>query len=110
MEVATSKYLDHLPLERQARIMKREGLQIDSQTLWDQINLLAHHLKPSYDALGQRVWSSELIGADETYWRLMGSHARKRWWVWGLATTMSLPTISPLPVRALPCFLSRRMP
>jgi transposase len=86
VEVATSKYLDHMPLERQARIMKREGLRIDSQTLWDQINVLAHHLKPTYEALGQRVMGSELIGADETYWRLMGSHASKRWWVWGLAS------------------------
>jgi len=86
VEVATSKYLDHLPLERQARIMKREGLRIDSQTLWDQTNVLAHHLQPSYEALGQRVLASEWIGADETYWRLMGNQARKRWWVWGLAS------------------------
>jgi transposase len=86
VEVATSKYLDHLPLERQARIMKREGLRTDSQTLWDQINVLAHHLKPTYEALDQRVLASEVIGADETYWRLMGSKARKRWWVWGLAS------------------------
>jgi transposase len=85
VEVATSKYLDHLPLERQARIMKREGLRIDSQTLWDQINVLAHHLKPTYEAFGQRVLASELVHADETYWRLMDSKARKRWWVWGLA-------------------------
>jgi transposase len=32
-EVAISKYLDHLPLERQARIMKRQGLDVTSQTL-----------------------------------------------------------------------------
>jgi transposase len=86
VEVATSKYLDHLPLERQARIMRREGLRIDSQTLWDQTNVLAHHLKPSYEALSQRVMGSEVVGADETYWRLLSSKARKRWWVWGLAS------------------------
>jgi len=34
VQVAVSKYLDHLPLERQARIMQRQGLIIDSQTLW----------------------------------------------------------------------------
>jgi transposase len=33
LEVALDKYLDHLPLERQARRMHREGLTIDSQTL-----------------------------------------------------------------------------
>jgi transposase len=31
VEVAVSKYLDHLPLERQVRMMQREGLEIDSQ-------------------------------------------------------------------------------
>src|SRR2546428_698586 len=41
VEVAVNKYLDHLPLERQARIMRREGLVIDSQTLWDQLDVLA---------------------------------------------------------------------
>jgi transposase len=37
VEVALDKYLDHLPLERQARRIYREGLAIDSQTLWDQL-------------------------------------------------------------------------
>ncbi len=30
VDTAVGKYLDHLPLERQARIMRREGLRIDS--------------------------------------------------------------------------------
>src|SRR5215813_7807996 len=41
VEVAIDKYLDHLPLERQARRMRREGLTIESQTLWDQLEALA---------------------------------------------------------------------
>ena len=36
VEVAHDKYLLHSPLERQAREMTRQGLVIDSQTLWDQ--------------------------------------------------------------------------
>src|SRR5512140_3377848 len=32
IEVAVQKYLDHLPLERQVRIMQRQGLHVDSQT------------------------------------------------------------------------------
>jgi len=86
VEVAASKYLDHLPLERQARIMKREGLRIDSQTLWDQLNVLSHHLRPTYDALGARALASPLLHADETYWRMMNGDLPKRWWVWGLST------------------------
>lgn len=43
-QVAVDKYVDHLPLERQVRIMKRAGLHCDSQTLWDQLDALAVHL------------------------------------------------------------------
>ena len=86
VEVAASKYLDHLPLERQARIMRREGLRIDSQTLWDQLNVVSHHLKPTYEALGARVLDSPLLHADETHWRMMNGELPKRWWVWGLST------------------------
>ena len=42
-----AKYADHLPFERQVRMMAREGLRLDSQTLWDQLNALAHHLEPT---------------------------------------------------------------
>lgn len=85
VEVATQKYLDHLPLERQVRIMRREGLAIDSQTLWDQINALAQVLAPSHEALIRYVLSAEVVGADETWWRVMVQPKAKRWWAWTLA-------------------------
>lgn len=84
--VATDKYLDHLPLERQVRIMARQGLRIDSQTLWDQIHTLAEHLRPSYEALLGRALSWPILHADETSWRLMAGKKSKKWWVWELAT------------------------
>ena len=49
MKVAIDKYVDHLPLSRQARIMKRHGLQLTSQTLWDQLWALSQLLRPCYD-------------------------------------------------------------
>lgn len=84
VEVAVNKYLDHLPLERQARIMRREGLTIDSQTLWDQLDVLAGVLQPTYDALVRHVLEAEVVGADETWWRLMEKKGSKRWWVWSV--------------------------
>jgi transposase len=85
VEVAVSKYLDHLPLERQVRIMGREGLIIDSQTLWDQIEGLARILQPTYDALRSRVLEAGVVFADETHWKLMGKAQTARWWVWAAA-------------------------
>ena len=41
LEVAIQKYLYHMPLVRQVRQMQTEGLEVDTQTLWDQLNKLA---------------------------------------------------------------------
>lgn len=71
IEVATEKYLEHMPLERQVRKMEREGLDVTSQTLWDQLNVLAHHLKPTADALHKKLVEEPVLGIDETRWRLM---------------------------------------
>src|SRR5262249_3116618 len=78
-------YAGHLPLERQARVMAREGLTIESQTLWDQLDALATVLQPTSAALRQHVLAAPVIGADETWWRLFGGSApNKRWWAWSL--------------------------
>lgn len=92
VEVASAKYLDHLPLERQVRIMAREGLVVDSQTLWDQLDALAKRLSPAHEALHAYVLSHQVIGADETRWRLMGTKGEeaKRWQVWTLAAPDAL--------------------
>lgn len=86
VEVAVAKYSDHVPLERQVRIMEREGLRIDSQTLFDQMYFLTRHLQPSYEAQGLHVLASPLVHADETHWKLLDGREAKRWWVWGVAT------------------------
>ncbi len=85
-QVAIDKYVDHLPLERQVRIMRRAGLSIDSQTLWDQIDALAKHLQPTYEALREYILGADVIGADETWWRLMKKKSNKKWYAWGITT------------------------
>lgn len=35
IKVVLDKWLDHIPLERQCRILERHGLVVTSQTLWD---------------------------------------------------------------------------
>src|SRR5690606_10002818 len=84
VDVAVAKYADHLPLDRQARIMGRLGLSIDSQTLWDQIEVLASHLAPTYAALHARALSDGVVHADETWWRLLDRKAATKWWAWCL--------------------------
>ena len=93
---AVAKYADHLPLERQVRMMAREGLRVDSQTLWDQIEALARHLEPTYEALGVRALAAPVINVDETRWPRLGSSSPSAGTVWGVhAPTVSFYRILP---------------
>jgi transposase len=104
--VALDKYLDAIPLERQVRRMARAGLVVTSQTLWDQLVALYHVLLPTWLALKQRVLSSEVLFADETSWRMMGTGATKKWWLWTLTSADAVyfelfPTRGKVAARAL---------
>ncbi len=86
VDVAVAKYADHLPLARQVKQMKRQGLAIDSQTLWDQLVALEQHLEPSYEAVLDYVLSGRVVGADETTWPVTGKGRgrAKRFWAWSV--------------------------
>jgi transposase len=84
VSVAADKYASGLPLARQAKRMGEQGLQVTTQTLWDQLQYLYVLLLPSYLLLQQQVLDSDVVFVDETAWRLMGKGKSKRWWVWGM--------------------------
>lgn len=87
IEVAIAKYADHLPLERQTRIMRRDGLYVDSNTLWDQLEMLAKHLGPTYEAIITEILKHPVIHADETRWPLLANGKTKEnklYQAWGL--------------------------
>jgi len=83
--VAVAKYADHLPLERQVRMMARQGLKVDSQTLYDQIEALARALWSAYDRLGAELLEEPVNFVDETPWPVMGRADASRWYAWALA-------------------------
>jgi transposase len=89
IKVIVDKYLDHLPLSRQQRIMKRHGLSVLATTLWDQTLAIAKELTPTYEALKARILSSPVIGLDQTGWRRLSKRAKSRdknrpWQMWCL--------------------------
>ena len=65
-----------------------DGLDVDSQTLWDYTWALSQLLKPAHQRLLDYVLSCPVIGADETWWRLMGGKPKsdggdgEKWWMW----------------------------
>ncbi len=85
--VAVSKYADHLPLERQVRIMQREGLTVDSYTLYDQIERLARVVWPAYDRIGAELLDEPVLFVDETPWPMLGKSAESaKWYAWMMAS------------------------
>ncbi len=87
IKVAIDKYVDHLPLTRQARIMKRWGLELGSQTLWDQLLALSRLLRPCYEALKALALSSPVIGLDQTSWKRLDKKKKSTpWQMWCLTT------------------------
>lgn len=86
IDVVLAKYVDHLPLERQVRMMARNGLVVTSQTLWDQIERLTSVVESVRPRLHGYILSHPIVGADETTWELMGKKAGegKSWYVWAL--------------------------
>ena len=82
IHVAISKYSDHLPLERQVRMMGREGLSVTSQTLWDQLEALERVVGRVRPRLLAHIIGHAVVGADETRWRMLKASANKTWYVW----------------------------
>lgn len=84
IKVAIDKYLDHIPLARQERILRRHGLVVTSQTLWDQINVLGRRLESASRALLARVLAQPVVGLDQTSWRRLDGKGDKPWQIWCL--------------------------
>lgn len=86
VKVAIDKYLDHIPLARQERILKRHGLVITSQTLWDQLNVLGRRLESASRALLARVLAEPVVGLDQTGWPRLDGKGDTPWQMWCLTT------------------------
>jgi transposase len=84
IKVAIDKYLDHIPLARQERILRRHGLIVTTQTLWDQLNALGRRLESASRALLARVLAEPVIGLDQTGWPRLDGKGDKPWQMWCL--------------------------
>jgi transposase len=65
-QVITAKFTDHLPLNRQAEIFARYGVELSRQTLCDWVGAGAGLLEPIYRDLVASVLSGKVIHTDDT--------------------------------------------
>jgi transposase len=84
IKVALDKYLDHIPLARQERILRRHGLVVTTQTLWDQLHALGRRLESASRALLARVLAEPVVGLDQTSWKRLEVRDGKPWQMWCL--------------------------
>ena len=69
VSTVVDKYLNHLPLERQCRMMDSVGLyNMKTQVLWNLAKVTSMHLEPVVEKIKQEILSSKLVHSDETPW------------------------------------------
>jgi transposase len=83
-KIIVDKWLDHIPLERQVRILDRHGLSMSSSTLWDLAYAVTQELSPISAALLAHVKRQPVIGLDQTSWPRLDGDATKPWQMWCL--------------------------
>jgi len=65
-QVLVSKYCDHVPLYRQARIYARSGVMIDRGTMMGWVGKAAWLLRPLTERIGGHVFAATKIHTDDT--------------------------------------------
>ncbi len=65
-QIVIDKYVDHLPIYRQAHRFEREGMKLPVSTLADWISGTCHLLEPLYEVHRKLVLNSNYLQADET--------------------------------------------
>jgi transposase len=64
--VLIAKFLDHLPLYRQAEIYARDGVDLDRATLANWVGKAAWLVEPLSERIGRHVMAGSVIHADDT--------------------------------------------
>ena len=85
--VLVSKYSDHLPLYRQAQILKRSGIDLHRSVLADWVGKASAHLAPLVDLLAADLKTSTKLFMDETTAPVLdpGRGKTKTGYLWALA-------------------------
>jgi transposase len=86
IKIIVDKYVYHLPLARQSRIMAQHGVVVTPQTLWDQLYAIAQRLKITVDRLMKHVMAQPVIGLDQPGCPRLDGAGTKPWQMWCLTS------------------------
>lgn len=82
--VLVSKFADHLPLNRQEAMLRRQGIELPRSTLCDWVLGSAQALRPLYEHLIAAVRNGDILHSDDTPVPLQeaGGTVKARAWGW----------------------------
>jgi transposase len=85
VEVGLGKYEWSLPLDRQVRMMKAQGLIVTSQVLFAQVDTIAWYLQNNVvPGILARIRASRVNQGDETRFENLAKDAKSRFWLWSV--------------------------
>lgn len=86
VDVALSKYLDLIPVERYASMAAREGFKdLPPQSLIESTHYVAEFVEKAYDRLRAEIIDSKVLHADETPHRMLEGDKKSNWFLWGFS-------------------------
>lgn len=92
IQTGLDKYDSHLPLSRQVKRFREQGLEIKEQTLFDQIDQISWYLKAHVvDPIHAYILSSEVAQADETWWANLKE--KKKFYLWAVTNEKAVSFI-----------------
>ena len=83
--ILISKYVDHLPLERQEKILLRHGVKVPKSTMSDWMGKVRGRLDPLLECLQGKMLASRIVNCDETTMMVQNnavSGAKKDGYLW----------------------------
>ncbi len=81
-QVLVAKFVEHMPLYRQEKAFKRQGVELPRSTLCDWVQAMATLLLPIWQSLKREVLESSVIQADETPVVVLDRRGAKKGYLW----------------------------
>jgi transposase len=84
--ILTSKFIDHMPLERICKALDRSGVTLSRKTLSDWVIACGRVLEPLRLALQRKILDSRIVNADETTYKVISNHNKGKLlngYLWG---------------------------
>lgn len=90
LKAAVDKYLDQLPLDRQEKIARRQGMQVTRQALWDQVWALVVSLMPLVARIKEFILTQPVLGLDESPFKMIQKGGSVKWQAWQLSCPLAV--------------------